>query len=80
MKALTLQSANDNMFRKENKNDFFIGDKCYRYEDTVKTTRKCSEGILSVNLIIAFNYQNCRYTVFDLSKNNTANKKILVIL
>ena len=38
MKTLTLKSANDSIFRRDNKNEFHIGDKSYRYEDTVKTT------------------------------------------
>lgn len=76
----TLKSANESIFRKENKNEFIIGDKCYRYEDTVKTTKKCSEGIMCVDLVVAFNYQTCRYTLFDLSKKHIANKKVSVIL
>lgn len=76
----TLKSANESIFRKENKNEFTIGDKCYRYEDTVKTTKKCSEGIMCVDLVVAFNYQTCRYTLFDLSKKHIANKKVSVTL
>lgn len=78
MKALTLKSASDNIFRKDNKNNFYIGDKCYRYEDTLKTTKECSEGIMSVDLVVAFNYQTSRYTIFDLSKKSTANKEVVV--
>lgn len=78
MKAMTLKLANENAFKKENKNNFYIGDKCYRYEDTVKTTKTCSEGIMSVDLVVAFDYKNSRYTVFDLSKKCTANKKVVV--
>lgn len=78
MKTLTLKSANDSIFRRDNKNEFHIGDKSYRYEDTVKTTKKCSEGIMCVDLVIAFNYQTCKYTVFDLSKRHIANKKISI--
>lgn len=79
-KPMTLKFANDSIFGKENKNEFCIGDKHYRYEGTVQTTRKCSEGIMTVDLVVAFNHQTCRYTIFDLSKKNIANKKVAVIL
>lgn len=80
METLTLKSANDIFFRKENKTEFCIGDKCYRYEDTVKTTKKCSEGIMCVDLVIAFNYQTCKYILFDLSKKRIADRKVSVTL
>ena len=80
METITLKSANDSIFKKDNKNEFSIGARWYRYEDTVKTTQKCSEGIMSVDLIVAFNYQTCRHTLFDLSKKHIASKKISVTI
>lgn len=80
METLTLKSANDSFFKRDNKTEFCIDDKCYRYEDTVKTTKKCSEGIMSVDLIVAFNYQTYQYIILDLSKKRVANKKITVTL
>lgn len=80
MEKLTLKSANDNIFDADNKNEFSIGDKRYRYEDTVKTLKQCSEGIMSVELVVAFNYQTCKYTLFDLSKKCTASKNVSVTL
>lgn len=80
MQVLTLKSANESIFRKNSENEFYINDKCYRYVATVKTTKKCSVGIMSIDLIVAFNYQTCRYTLFDLSKKGVANKKVAVTL